>query len=212
MTDASTQLLELRECAYRLGLVFGAEAEGALTTAQRVAAYELFNRCFFSVRVAIALDLRLRQEARRGADGTARPEGPECEAPEHEGPERERPEREPPEQERYDERDRDREVERASFPLLLRTLEGVVADAEACLPGPPPAELPTLRELLSRVTAPSGERSPHRAPAPAALRARLAGSAAPTPASSAPVSSSPSTPPRTPPADPSRRWPTGPPG
>jgi len=158
MTDASTQLLELRECAYRLGLVFGAEAEGALTTAQRVAAYELFNRCFFSVRVAIALDLRLRQEARRVADGTARPEGPECEASQHEAPERERPEREPPEQERYDERDRDREVERASFPLLLRTLEGVVGARPIFAPpiftrptdAPPPAARRSVEAMAHR--------------------------------------------------------------
>ncbi|WP_337186901.1 hypothetical protein [Phenylobacterium sp.] len=202
MTDASTQLLELREYAYRLGLVFGAEAERAETTAQRVAAYEIFNRCFFSVRVAIALDLRLRQEARR----VAAPAASEGEAPEQESPEQETPEREPPEQERYDERDR--EVERASFPLLLRTLEGVAADAEARLPGPPPAELPALRELLARVTAASRDGPPHRSPAPTARRNHLGGSASYA-ASPAPSAASV---PTSPPKGPARRWPTDPPG
>jgi hypothetical protein len=74
----------------------------------------------------------------------------------------------------YDERDRDRETERASLPILLRTLEDVVADAEA-LPGPAPAERLTLRDLIAQARA---------APSPAASdtaqsrRSRLTGSGA----------------------------------
>jgi hypothetical protein len=70
-------------------------------------------------------------------------------------------------------------------------LNGVVAAAEA-LPGPPPAELPTLRELLQRVGAtsatvavpaspgPAGRPSSLRPPASPAgpLRARLSGGTA----------------------------------
>ncbi|HEY1449221.1 MAG TPA: hypothetical protein VGF33_11875, partial [Caulobacteraceae bacterium] len=74
----------------------------------------------------------------------------------------------------YDERDRDRETERVSLPILLRTLEGVVADA-AMLPGPEPAELPTLRELITHAKS-----TP--ATAPQSLKSRLTGSgAAPAP-------------------------------
>jgi hypothetical protein len=60
--------------------------------------------------------------------------------------------------------------------LLLRTLEGVAADA-AALPGPPPAALPTLQDLLTRFSS-----DPVAAPRPGGgqpLRARLTGSAAP---------------------------------
>jgi len=45
--------------------------------------------------------------------------------------------------------DRDREGERASLPLLMKTLRGVAADA-AALPGPAPAKRPApLRLRLS---------------------------------------------------------------
>uniref|UniRef100_UPI00286A6F5B hypothetical protein n=1 Tax=Phenylobacterium sp. TaxID=1871053 RepID=UPI00286A6F5B len=73
-----------------------------------------------------------------------------------------------------DERERDRETERASLPILLRALEGVVADA-AALPDPKPAELLTLRELLAHAKAEPGASS-----SPQNLRARLTGSLAAT--------------------------------
>ena len=116
-----SQLADLRECAYRLGMAFGAEAERAETDDRRMAFFHLFDRSFFAVRVSIALELRLRREA--GRPMTER----EAERPdprEDEPAERELAER----VERYDERDRDREAERADLPILLRTLEGVVAD------------------------------------------------------------------------------------
>jgi hypothetical protein len=56
----------------------------------------------------------------------------------------------------------------------LRTLDGVVADA-AKLPGPEPADLPTLRELLAHAKAPSATGIPKR---PETLRTRLSGSGA----------------------------------
>ena len=161
-----SQLSDLRECAYRLGMAFGAEAERAETDDRRMAFFHLFDRSFFAVRVSIALELRLRREA--GRPMTER----EAERPdprEDEPAERELAERDGVE--RYDERDRDREVERATLPVLLRTLEGVAADASA-LSGPMPAELPTLRELLARMTA-----EPATEARAAPLRARLAGSA-----------------------------------
>ncbi|HET6970310.1 MAG TPA: hypothetical protein VFH92_04230, partial [Phenylobacterium sp.] len=55
------RLSELSQCAYRLGLVFGAKAEQATDAAQQIEYFNLFDRCFFSVRVATALELRLRQ-------------------------------------------------------------------------------------------------------------------------------------------------------
>ena len=130
------------------------------------------------MRVGIALELRLKREAGRGAansdsddreDSAERPELAEQEFPEHEGPERLE----------YTERDREREAEGASLPLLLRTLEGVAADAVA-LPGPPPAALPTLQDLLARfssdaVAAPGRDSGPGGGQA---LRTRLTGSAA----------------------------------
>ena len=130
MLDALTQ------CAYRLGRAFAAEAERSHGKAM-LEAYERFNRCFFSVRMGIALQLRLRQ---------AQPVRLELES-----------ERDPVEREPSDhhtaaeplERERDRETERASMPLLLNALETVAADA-ASLPGPAPAALLTLRELLAK--------------------------------------------------------------
>jgi hypothetical protein len=92
----------------------------------------------------------------------------------------------PPETERADsdtnlererfEADREREAEPASLPVLLRTLDGVAADA-AALPGPEPAALPTLRELLAHV-APGPPPTPPPTPPKTDLRARLAGSGA----------------------------------
>ncbi|HLZ75926.1 hypothetical protein, partial [Phenylobacterium sp.] len=65
---------------------------------------------------------------------------------------------------------------RASLPVLLRTLEDVVADA-AALPGPEPAALPTLRELLAHMAPGSpAKTSPTRPKTD--LRVKLAGSGA----------------------------------
>lgn len=52
-------LSELSQCAYRLGLAFGHEAERAEDAARRLEYFRLFDRCFFAVRVATALELRL---------------------------------------------------------------------------------------------------------------------------------------------------------
>ena len=198
MADAvpsSLQLAELTQVAYRLGKAFGQAAEQAETHEQRLELFSAFDRAFFSVRVGIALQLRLRREAAVPAEREAEREDERAEPLE----------RDPAETgERYTERDRDRDVERASFPVLLRTLEGV-ADAAARLPGPPPAELPTLRELLAQVAPTPPEFALARARPQAALRARLTGSAAslrlaPSPAGRAPQGSL------------GRRRATGPPG
>ena len=174
-TDArSRQLSEMAECAYRLGMAFGAATEQARGTDGWLAYFNAFDRCFFAVRVATALQLRLNRtptEPREAATDREtlieRPDPPETADPETD---RDRG---------YDERDRDRETERASLPILLRTLEGVVADAQM-LPGPEPAELLTLRELIAHAKA---EQSPASAPS---LRARLNGSGATTPLPSTP--------------------------
>jgi hypothetical protein len=168
-------LSELSQCAYRLGVAFGGEAERAEDAARRLEYFRLFDRCFFAVRVATALELRLLRAP------AARPEGiPERRA------EREdlRDRNDPSEVERLDcdadterdERDRDREREPASLPVLLRTLDGVAADA-AALPGLEPAALPTLRELLAHVTSDPRPAPPQTPKVAASLRARLTGSA-----------------------------------
>lgn len=167
----AVRLSEMSACAYRLGMAFGAEAEQAEDVARKIEWFELFERCFFSVRVATALELRLRREARLGREAESdREELIDRADPQEREGEREDRDR------GYDERDRDREgdVERASLPVLLRTLEGVVADA-AALPDVEPAALLTLRELLAQA------KSEPAAAAPAAsLRSRLAGSGAAT--------------------------------
>jgi hypothetical protein len=160
-SDPLRQLAEMRTSAFRLGQAFAAGAEGAQDLDRKLQLFDAFHRSFASVRLAIVLELRLKKGL---------PNGREREA------ERADPERDPPEQDRperldYTERDRDRETERASLPLLLRTLERVAVDAETLLPGPPPAELPSLRELLARVKGKAPE------PTAAPLRTRLAGSA-----------------------------------
>ena len=172
-------LLELSECAYRLGVVFGSEAERAQEAGRKLEYFQLFDRCFFAVRVATALELRLRrapatrpgpQEALAERDGQRESEGPEDERPdwnEHAGGGRDEPDR-----------DREREAEPASLPVLLRTLDGVAADA-AALPGAEPAALPTLRELLAHMASdPPPVLAPPAPKAPTGLRARLAGSGA----------------------------------
>jgi hypothetical protein len=170
----SRQLSDMADCAYRLGMAFGAATESAQGTDQWLTYFNAFDRCFFSIRVATALQLRLARTPAEPREAVSdretlieRPDPPETE--DHD---RDRD---------YDERDRDRDTERASLPILLRTLEGVAADG-AALPGPEPAELLTLRELLAHA---KGE------PRPAAqsLRARLTGSvAAPPPPPRSPAS------------------------
>ena len=162
----SRQLSDMAECAYRLGMAFGTAAETAQGTDRWLEYFNAFDRCFFAVRVSTALELRLARtpaEPREAATDREtlidRPDPPETE-------DRDRD---------YDERDRDRETERASLPILLRTLEGVVADAEK-LPAPP-AELITLRELIAHAKAGPGPAS--AAPrSPRSLRSRLTGSGA----------------------------------
>jgi len=161
----SLRLSEMSQCAYRLGLAFGAEAERAETPEQRLEYFHLFDRCFFAVRVATALELRLwRAPAARAQDA----ETERAEPLERDGAER-------ADREAEGDREREREVEPASLPVLMRTLNGVAADASA-LPGPELAALPTLRELLARVIS---EPTPAAEPrnAGGALRSRLAGSA-----------------------------------
>ena len=175
MTSAAPRLEMLSDmagCAYRLGMAFSAAAEKAQGADGWLAYFNAFDRCFFAVRVATALELRLRRgEPREAASDREalidRPDPPEAADCETDGRDRDRD---------YDERDRDRETERASLPILLRTLEGVVADAEP-LPGAEPAELLTLRELIAHAKA-----APSRSAVPPgtaqSLRSRLAGSAA----------------------------------
>ena len=156
---ASERLAELSACAYRLGERFGAEAERA--PAGDIRAFELFERCFFAVRVATALQLRLWQTPSTQRDaGAARADRPDAALDRSLARDRDS--------------DRDREREPASLPLLLKTLETVAEDA-ACLPGPAPAELPTLRELLAQLKA---DPTPAKPSTGLGLRARLAGSAA----------------------------------
>jgi hypothetical protein len=142
----SQQLSDMADCAYRLGMAFGAAVEPGQGTDQWLAHFNAFDRCFFAVRVATALQLRL---------GHA-PAEPHEAASDHEQliERSDRPEAEDRDRGERD-YDRDRETEHASLPILLRTLEGVAADA-AALPGPEPAELPTLRELLAHAKAEPG--------------------------------------------------------
>lgn len=172
-------LFELGQCAFRLAKVFGAQAERAETHAERLEFFELFDRCGFAVRMSVALELRLRRDARAEArDGAG-----------DEARERDLAERDPIERDAdtyaETEADRERERERASLPALVKSLDGVVADASA-LSGAEPAELPTLRQLLARVKAQAAQAPAARAPtskppAGGALRTRLAASGA-TPA------------------------------
>ena len=180
---ASTEMLDaLTQCAYRLGMAFGAEAERAQGKAL-IEACERFDRCFFSVRMAIALQLRLRQAlpvrlmAETGGDRA----------------ERDAVEREPCDHHvRAEpvERERERETERASVPLLLKALETVAAGA-ASLPGPAPAALLTLRELLAKLSsAPAASPAPVATPPPRPagdLRTRLAASTSTSVLTAAPL-------------------------
>lgn len=157
----------MSQCAHRLGMAFAAEAQRSEAIERRLEYFQLFERCFFAVPVATALRLRLRRAPAAWPMPAA--QGRPSDSPEREGSEREGLERETAE--RADQ-ERDREVERATLPILLRTLEGVAADASR-LPGSQPAALPALRQLLASVRAPSAP--PRRSGE--GLRARLAGSA-----------------------------------
>lgn len=156
-------LAEMGAVAHRLGMAFGREAERETDWARKRALFDLFDRCFFGVRVAISLRLRLVRTA--GAAPGAQPSR-EAERERADPPETERPGRVRPDA------DREREGEPASLPLLLKTLQSVAADA-AALPGPPPAALQSLTALLARAT-----REPAIRPAPQALRTRFAGASA----------------------------------
>jgi len=168
--DAETRQLDhMREAAFGLGMGFAraAEVEGDLD--RKLQLFDAFHRSFASVRLSIALAMRLRREAQ----APARVETERDEVERDEALERsDASER----LERYDERDRDRESERVSLPLLLRTLERVADDAQALMPQA--AELPSLRERLDRIRAQPAAASPSPATAQSPLRARLSGGTA----------------------------------
>jgi hypothetical protein len=154
-----------------------ATRRSAEDTARQLEYFRLFDRCFFSVRVAIGLELRLSR-APAMAPGEALDERDDRADPSED----ERADSDTrPERERFEaDRDRERETERASLPALLRTLEAVAAEA-AALPGPEPAALPTLRELLAHVAPGSPPKTiPTPSPRPPGtdLRARLTASGA----------------------------------
>lgn len=189
-------LAQMSACAYRLGVRYAKAAEGAEDWKRELELFNLFDRCFFAVRVSIALELRLERERRLGPR-EGREAGGEAEALDATlEAERAEPDDSRPERERLD-ADREREREPATFPVLLKTLQGVAAEA-AALPGP--GELPTLQDILARVTAAPSAGPPSK-PEAAPLRDRLAGSAAVTVAT---------LPPRPSPSLPGHR-PTGPP-
>lgn len=167
----SQMLFEMGQCAYRLGMAFGAEAERAETQERRLEYFQLFDRCFFASRMSIALELRLRRQAR--AEGVGRA-GAYAEAGEREAAERDPIERDAPELDTETDIETERDREHVSLPVLLSTLDGVVAGASA-LPGPLPAALPTLQELLARVKSEPGPAA--RPQTGAKLRARLAATA-----------------------------------
>ncbi|MDZ4372212.1 MAG: hypothetical protein U1C74_12415 [Phenylobacterium sp.] len=188
MSAERRQLECMREVAFALGMGFGeaATAEGDLD--RKLQLFDAFHRSFASVRLSIALAMRLQREAQAPLRFAAGPAGPDAERPETlEAPERleapDRPEGPDPldRPERYDERDRDRESEPARLPVLLRTLERVADDAHALTPRA--AELPTLRELLEQVRPrsappPTPASPPSATTGSGALRARLSGGTA----------------------------------
>jgi hypothetical protein len=159
------QLEAMAQVAFRLGMAFGHEAEQAESIDRKIEFFHLYDRACSSFRLSIALQLRLKGEARKALKAEREDERPETlERPE-------RPER--LERERYDERDRERDRETVSLPALLRALTDVAEGAEA-LPDPP-ADLPLLRQLLAQAGAPAPRRTPSATPA---LRTRLSGSTA----------------------------------
>lgn len=179
--DPSAEMLaEMAQCAYRLGVAFGAEAERAETHERRMECFHLFDRCFFAVRVATALRLRLRREGL--AAGRSVPAAERLTETEREGERAEAPDpcdADPDRDPTYTETDRDREREPVSVPAFLNTLRDVAAGASA-LPGPAPDALSTLRGLLDQVPASPLLKtpSPPARTSAAALRSRLAGATA----------------------------------
>src|SRR5258707_2047323 len=101
----SDMLSELSECAYRLGVAFGHEAEGAEDWARKLEYFRLFDRCFFAVRVATALELRLRRTAAGEAFVERDDVGDRADPPEDERADSGTN----PERERLEDADRDRE-------------------------------------------------------------------------------------------------------
>lgn len=169
--DLSSRMLrEVGECAFRLGKRFAARAERAPSAALEIEYFELFERCAFAVRMSVALELRVRREARADARTAER------DAHELDARERDSSEHRPIDRETRGEADAERESEPASLPILLKSLESVAADA-AALPGPEPAELPSLRELLVKVKAGASAKPGAKPPAVGGLRSRLAASA-----------------------------------
>lgn len=167
----------MRQAAFGLGMAFAQAAMAEDDLDRKLRLFDAYHRSFASVRLSIALAMRLRQEARLALRADAPQAGREIER-EVERDEAPEPSDHTPRADRYDERDRDRETERPSLPRLLRTLEQVADDAHALTPQA--AELPTLRELLDRVRAQSAPAKPAAAPtqAASALRARLSGGTA----------------------------------
>ena len=166
MKAETAQLDDLRNAAHALGMGFAQAAQAEDDLDRKLILFDAFHRSFASVRLSIALALRLKREAHMPVRiETERPETEPLDVERAEAPER---------PERYDERDRDREAERPSFPLLLRMLGRVADDAQALLPQA--AELPTLRELLHRVGAPPAAAAAQPASTP--LRSRLSGGTA----------------------------------
>lgn len=176
MLEETRQLDEMRQAAFGLGMSFAQAALAEDDLDRKLRLFDAYHRSFASVRLSIALAMRLRQEARLALRADAPPAASEsAEIERNEAPE---PSDHAGRPERYDERDRDRETERASLPLLLRTLEQVADDARALTPQA--AELPTLHELLDRVRGQPAPAKPAAAPtqAASALRARLSGGTA----------------------------------
>lgn len=175
MLEETRQLDEMRQAAFGLGMAFAQAAMAEDDLDRKLRLFDAYHRSFASVRLSIALAMRLRQEARLALRADAPQAAREIEIERDEAPE---PSDHAGRPERYDERDRDRETERASLPLLLRTLEQVADDARALTPQA--AELPTLHELLDRVRGQPAPAKPAAAPtqASSALRARLSGGTA----------------------------------
>jgi hypothetical protein len=165
MPPDAAMLSAMTEAAFGLGMAYRDRHDAADDSETQLRCVDTFLKCFASVRLGIGLKLRLQREALAGSRRPASEREERAEALETERDDR-------PERLEYTERDRDRDTERASFPLLLKTLDGLVAQADA-IRGPQPAELLTLKELLAQVGA-----TPHRKVQPAPLKARLSGSVA----------------------------------
>jgi len=166
------QLARMRQIAFDLGMSFGQAAMAEADLDRKLTLFDAYCRSFSSMRLAISLKMRIEREARMTGRDRPRPEVERDEAVE--APETERTER----LEEL-ERERDRDTERVSLPILLRTLGRVADDAETLLPGA--AQLPTLRELLARVKAEPAQSTPAQAArpqAPSPLRTRLSGGTA----------------------------------